>query len=226
MTKPILTILFSLLCLTTHGQNPISPDFQKLWDDFQLEKYIEGKSQIEYKGTPYIEVKDNSCTITLSDNREISGLTIRYNAYKDQMEIKNKGHFYVVPKQKEIPFFKLAGRIFMYSIFVEGNSKKTGYLEILINDRYSIFKQHGKLLIEAKQPKPYQDAKPPQFKDEKSTYYFAIDNELPVKINSFKSIAERLPVHSDVISSYVKRNKLKFRRQEDVENLINYLNSL
>jgi len=221
-----LLILFVFISLTAFCQAPISPEFQELWDDFHFYKSKEGTSEITYKGSPFFEVEDNSCALTLLSNQEISGLTIRYNIYKDQMEIKKDDQYYVISKQKALPHIKLGSKHFFYTIYNDGNFKKTGYLEFLTGGVCTLFRQHGKVLIAAKQPKPFQEATPPTFRDKASVYYISIDNAYPTRVKNFKEIISLLSPHSDAMTAYIKSNKLKFKKQEDLEKVIEFYNSL
>jgi len=142
MKKYLIPLL--LLVSTAHSfcQTPISPEFDKLWEDYKFVKFVDGDhltQEQNYKGTPYVEVDEKACTLFLQNEQIIENLTIRYNIYKDQMELMRKGIYYVIPRQKEFAAFQLAEHYFKYSTFSENNQILTGNLEVLSEGKCTLY---------------------------------------------------------------------------------------
>jgi len=57
-------------------------------------------------------------------------------------------------------------------------------------------------------------------------YFIGVQEKIPMKIKNDKDFIKLLPQHQDEISLYIKKNKLKFRKQEDLVKVVEYYNSL
>ena len=73
----------------------------------------------------------------------------------------------------------------------------------------------------------YDKDKPAEFKNNNDTHFVSINGayayELPSKK---KSIAKLFPKHSKDVLNFIKKNKIKTSREEDMMKLINYINTL
>jgi len=222
----LLLILFSTI---TIGQEPISPEMKKLWDDFKFSKFVNGEHlniEPNYKGSPYKEFDEKKCTPILLNEQKIEGLTIRYNIYQDQMELKREGVYYVIPRQREFAAFQLAEHYFKYLIFSENNQINRGNLEVLAEGKCTLYKRFNIFLASPQAPKPYQDAKPAEFKRKAANYFVGVHEKIPIKIKNNKDFIELLPEHQDKISHFIKKNKIKIREEDDFIKLVEYYNSL
>jgi len=224
----ILLLLF-ISTIYSLSQRPISPEFDKLWEDFRFEKFAEGEhlnNNQNYKGSPYLDFDENSCALILLNAQKIEGLTIRYNIYHDQMELKREGIYYVIPRQKELAAFQLAGHHFKYLIFSDKNQITTGNLEVLTEGKCTLYKQFHVFLADAQPAKPYQEPKPAEFKSKASTYFIGVEEKTPIKIKNGKDLLGLLPDHHDEMALFIKTNKLTFRQEDDFIKAIAYYNSL
>lgn len=222
---------FFLIILTSQAlcQTPISYEFDKLWEEFRFVKFVNGEyltNESNYKGTPYMEVDDKSCTLVLENSQSLKGLTIRYNIYNDQMEIEREGIYYIIPKQKEFSSFKLDNHLFKYLIYTDNGATTTGNLEVLIEGTCSLYRKYRITLLDPQPARPYHDPKPATFKSKAPEFFFAVGDDQIVKLTSSKDFIELLPEHQDKIAQFIKKNKLKFRKQEDIVKVVEYFNSL
>jgi len=229
MKTSLFTLLFLLITTITMAQNDISCEFGHLWQEYKFKEYKDAITQgtkVSYDGTPYLECKTNSCTLILNNHKKIDSLTIRYNIYQDQMEIERKGTYYVIPRQKEFAAFLLEEQLFRYLTFKDDGKLQTGNLEVLVEGKCSLYRRYCISLKEAQAPKPYQDPKPASFKNTSPEFFLNFGIDHAVKVTSTKEFISALPTQKDEVSLYIKKNKLKLRKQEDLEKVVEFYNSL
>ena len=229
MKTSLFTFLFLIIATISMAQTAILNEFDDLWRNYKFVEFKDAIAQgtkVSYDGTPYLEFKTNSSTLILNNDQTIDSLTIRYNIYHDQMEIERGGIYYVIPRQKELSSFQLADHLFKYMIFSENNTVKTGNLEVLSAGKCSLFKQHHIFLAPAQGQRPYQDPKLAKFKSKTPVFFVGVDEKIPIRMDNIKDFIALLPDHQDNVTKYIKKNKIKFRKQEDIIQVTEYYNSL
>lgn len=160
----------------------------------------------------------------------------RYNAYFDEMEIKkeekepgwvNKDHH-----QNNVV---LAEDGTAYKILdAKGNTETSelGYYQLLVHSNYvSLYKKKTKILAVGVDAGPYMIPPPKvitEFQEIKTEYYIEFNNSgIAQKLPSTRGrIAKIFRKNKDLIRDYIKENKLKVTRDEDMVKIFVYVNSL
>ncbi len=223
-----LSLIFCLLSLTgISAQDYLaSPEFNQFWHNLENIKRMEGEEAITYKGSPYL-FESQEAYLTLEDGREIKPLILRYNVHDDVMEVKKDEQYYTIPKQKEFPSFTLAGHVFDLKVYQVLNKKQLGYFETLVTDSIcSMYLKHTVFLQEAEDPKPFQEAKPAEFKNQAPEIYLSFNEEVLQLVKNKNDFIELIPEHQKAIEKYMKKNKTRFRKAESVAKLVEYYNTL
>ncbi|MCT4646531.1 MAG: hypothetical protein N4A74_16195 [Carboxylicivirga sp.] len=220
-------IMILFVCINTQAQEYFAtPEFRKFWQNLDHLKSLESDDAVNYKGSPYI-YESEKASLSLSNNEQIKGLTLRYNIYNDRMEIKKDQQFYNVPREAFIKSILLDGHLFKLIIYRSGNKKKTTYCEVMVEDSLcSLYLKHKIILKQAEDPKPYQDAKPPEFKRVNPLLYISIHQKPAVLVASKNDFIDLMPNHKAEIARYIKKNKVKFKKPDSVKQLVEYYNSL
>lgn len=153
---------------------------------------------------------------------------VRYNMVKEEMEVRIEENIYQV-LQDEImveidnSFF----RKFTYK--GEDNIRSIGYFEVFNkeeNQPITLLKKHYK---EAQTDlRSQQRGLPPKYV-EKSAFYLKVEKVNPAvlinrKLKNFLPLLA--PEYRNEIESFVKKNKFKLRKQEDLITIVDHYNSL
>ncbi|WP_439183065.1 hypothetical protein [Carboxylicivirga taeanensis] len=203
-----------------------SHELSQFWSDLQTIKMLEGPDAISYKGTPYI-YESSQAHIVLTNGQVIQPLTMRYNVHSDVMEVEKEGVFYTVPKEKHFPVISLNDHQFRLEVYQVASKRQLGYFEVLVQDSAcSLFLKHSVLLTAAEEPKPYQDAKPAEFKKQEPNIYLSSNGGALYQVRNLKDVVELLGTHQQALETYAKKHKIKFRKIEDVKELVEYFNTL
>ena len=203
-----------------------SPEFNKFWQNLDHLRMINETEAKTYKGSPYLFENDQSA-VTLKNGQTIDKLTLRYNVYNDEMEIKKGEQYYTIPKEKLFPKIKLGDHAFELRIYKVLSKKQLGYFEVLVSDSVcSLFVRHNVFLSQAQEPKPYQEAKPAEFKSKMPDTYIAVNGEVLMQVKGKNEFLELMPDHTKALTAFIKTNKIKFKKPESVKKLVEYYNSL
>jgi len=218
--------LFISIFTSTLVSAQIEQDYS-LFENLRLSGAGDIKKGITYEGTPFLTGQKNGCKLILEDKTEYDNVSLRYNIYDDELEFEKKEQFYKVPKDKLFAEFYIDDHHFRYFWNFKDKKYKPGYLEILVKkDKIYLLKKHHVDLIEATKEEPYKEAKPAQFIPRKPLYFIGFNNEPLKEFKSEKELYELIPEHSIMLKEHIKKNKLKFRNEEDIVSTIVYLNSI
>lgn len=168
------------------------------------------------------------------DNFLIKDKQFRYNIKNKQLEIKNGKHvigiasFYV--KRLEYINKLNQNRVFVDAEdYSQNNVPFRGFFELLVEDEYQLIKKIT--LVEEKFEDNYVAAldvgsKTNEIK-RKEKFYISDENKEVFEVkNKKKANLGIFGDKSEDIGSYMKENKLKFSREEDLVKIVKYYNDL
>jgi hypothetical protein len=193
--------------------------------------YTFDRSDKTIQGTPYI-IDDFSPARVSADSEKIYNL--RYNAVSDQMEVEtDKNTIQAINKNIDgvkITFLKDEKTYQSINYINEDGIAERGYFIHVngVNSKIKLLAKETKKFIERRPAKSsYQDTKPAEFKRLDDVYYIIIKNNtaqlLPEKK---KDLLKLFPENSDKIEDFIKSNRIKMSKQEDLLELMSYINIL
>ena len=105
MKRLLLPTLISCFTLLVNAQTGSIPDYDTFWTELQSSKVKALNEKESYQGSPYLfEIEGKAC-ILKGDSPVIDGLTMRYNAYKDQVNLKKTNSTLSFLKRTYFPVF-------------------------------------------------------------------------------------------------------------------------
>ena len=182
-------------------------------------------------GSPYVNEDYQQVKINGVENKIYSG---RYNAYINEMEIlvaagRDPIALDISNNDYEV-FFINENKL--YKTFNFENNRgvtKRGFLVVMSEEndvmllKEEIIKYYDKVAASSS----YDQDKPAKFRREDDNYYIKLKSGRVVNLpTKDKDIAKAFPEHSKEIMAFVKKNKLKTKKEEDLIKVANYIGSL
>lgn len=175
----------------------------------------------DIKGSAYL-LKDFKAAKT-SDKYEI--ILARYNAYTDEVEFKKDNNIYVLPKKNDfaqLSFISSTDRL----ILITDNNEFDGYYFKLAGKEKILLKKEKVVFIDvATSSNSYESDKPAKFQSQKPSYYLKTDKGI-FKISTSEHIISLFPEKKQNLSNFIKGKKIKINNENDLIELVNYLNSI
>jgi len=178
---------------------------------------------VEYNnisGSAYLN--PNFTESTISGYKSIQA---RYNAFEDQIEYEDvEKKLMILPKEDrykkiEIAFPKQTIKLLSLE------NEPTGYYFELLEGKYSIYKKIKINFIDEKPvSSPYGTENQASFSAPVLTYFIISDNKVISKFQNQKDF-QNFAKTDKALQTFVKENKIKFNRDNDVIKLVTYLNS-
>ena len=232
LTFIILLVLFTFKMNYAQEQgniNGINKDIQTNVPASSL--YSFDLSDKSIKGSVYIQKSFMPAKLSLSDNKIYN---LKYNAYSDEIEIENEGGK-PGALNKNIDdlliVFTLGNKTYEAIDYVDEEGKTSRGYFVHVNNANSKHQLLIKETIQFLDRKPaknsYDKTKPAQFKRLEDQYYISNGSkavvEFPKKKKDFPKVFP--DKHKDILS-FMKKNKIKTSKEEDLVELINYINTL
>jgi hypothetical protein len=188
-------------------------------------KNINSKKAYEYQdieGSPYLNSEFMDGVLYLKDSTAVK-LPLRYNIYTDEMEYQLKGSNYSVGNPQSLNKILLGESVFVYLPFIQ----KGGYFEL--------FELGNCFLVQKKMLKfnPAESAKPivgvaipAKFIRERDIFYMVVNHSQAFKIVNMKAVINALQDQKLKIENFIKQEKIKNTKKENLIKIVKYYNSL
>lgn len=172
---------------------------------------------IQYKKYAFKDYK--ACYV--DDNKERAFL--RYNIFDDQMEFVKDGNIYYLVKD-EGRYVRFADNT-NYKVYNLNGEK--GFFLVHSDGKNALVAKQGVRFVEAKKAQSgYEADKPADYKRRKDVLYFDLEGKglvkVPTKKKEFFSV---FGSNSTEVKSFMKKNKVGYKKEKDLKKILNFLNS-
>jgi hypothetical protein len=184
------------------------------------------------EGTPYVNKEYLPAKISAAKGNTFM---VRYNAMRDEFEVKGLNNtayslnryrrdiiVEIVPLNKKYQVFgymdENQNENFGYFVFISDSDKETVILK----------KERITFIGEKTAVTSYDTPRSARYKRWNDKFFIKIgDTKLVKELPGGKrAIAKMFPEHKDVVFNYMKANRIKTSREEDLIQLMNYINTL
>lgn len=180
-----------------------------------------------FEGSPYLDGNEFSKGYMVKDGKSIPNIDLRYNAYKDNIEIRiSEDKIYATNPNNENDFI-IKGRLFTRVNYVNNDQPTEGYMECLsCTGEVRLYKRHYKKFEEAKQARTgYDKSTPPRFISREDYYLMLPGMENAEELErSNKKIQDQFGSLSKEMTQLIKQEKLKLNKEEDLIRFIEFYN--
>ncbi len=175
----------------------------------------------EITGSPYLD--KNFSVAKLADNYEKA--PVRYSTLKDEIEFQKDGKTMVLPNEDQFSRVEIISPKTVLVRLDTGDDLK-GYFFELVQGKYSLYKKiKTKFIDVVPATNSYATDRPASFKTLDPVYYIKIgEKEYIKKPKNQKEIIAQIPDKKAAIEEFVKSNKIKFNKEEDLIRLVDFLN--
>lgn len=152
---------------------------------------------------------------------------LRYNIFMDEMEYLEGDKLQVIDNESHLDHVYVNSHIFYYKTYKFRNAFKQGYLEKVVDGPYELYLKY-EVGFEKRQnaQSSYDQPTPDRFVEKSPIWFCSIKNGPIRNFETDKTgLEEIFREDYSKIKQYVKSEKLKLRKQEDMIKLFSYYNS-
>jgi len=203
-----------------------------LMDNYRFKKMSEGGyilndlKMSDIQGTPYLNKEFSSGKIFTPEGTIYENILLRYNAYSDDLEFQKGEDTYNIDPKTIIRRAEFGGTVFGCMKYDYFDKIQNGLFEILTEGKATLLVKYTIKFLEKEKAQAFVDPKPARFEAPKKEYYIAL-SDLPAKlITNKKSLLELFGNRKDEMESYISKNKLSIRADDELTKIIAHFNSL
>lgn len=229
MKKNLFFIVALGLSFSCLSQAIIPKEIRNIGDQVELDNMqsADGSRYVNVKGTPYLTELFVPATVYPDDDL----FFVKYNVVDDEIEVKLSATKIIILdntfKKYTIVFKESNEKLVTLNVVDE---KNPGYfVEIKKTDNISLYKKRTKDFIQAtKATDNYSKDKPARFSNLEEVFYIQLApdgtvQEIPKKRKSFLKLFQN---NQGEIEGYIKKNKIKLNKEDDLVKLFTFIASL
>ena len=224
--KIYFIVLLTISSLMVVGQD----HFPVIWFpnsfpyDYSFDKRYIKETSFDYKdieGSPYLNSEFTTGTFYMKDTLSFK-LPIRYNICADQMEYQSEGVIYVVGSPQSLSRIVLGGSVFIYLPFIG----KGGYFELVESGKCKLVQKMRVDFKPSEGSKPIVGLTKSRFDKYPDVFYLVLNQNQSFRIGNMNSVMNALSDQKTKIETFVKREKIKNTKKENLIKIAKYYNSL
>ncbi len=223
--------VFILLTLTAMGlqaQNIVNMPLQDFYNEFKTLHYrdnLADKSDIA--GSPYETENFVKGEIVTTHKIRYSGIPLQLNLYTNEMEFKMEdGTVLCIGVPETVEYVLIGNDKYIYCPYSFGSKITKGYFKMLAEGKVWLLQKKNVMLKAAEEAKPYQEAIPASFVKAADDFFIRVLPGEAKRITNKKDLAEVIGNYPPEMDSFIKKNKIRFNKAEDLRELMEYYFSL
>jgi hypothetical protein len=206
------------------GQRPQIITFQNPYPSpLPFEKRYLNENYHDYDnidGSPYLNNEFVNGIFYVKDTVAIK-LPIRYNIYSDHMEYKSEGAVYYVDSPQSLSRIVLGESVFVYLPFIG----KGGYYEMLETGKCRLV-QKRRVEFKHSETKPIEGLIKSRFESNTDLFYLVNNQNQAFRIENMNSVLKALPDQKTKIEAFIKQEKIRNTKKENLIKIIKYYDSM
>jgi hypothetical protein len=215
---------YLLLILTICISLKVFCQVEHFYDAYHFNNIQKGKKAELYKnieGSPYLNDSFVVATIYLKDST-VYQIPTRYNLYSNKMQYMMDSVVYDIENPEAINKIELKKMEFVYLQIM----KKPSFYEIVVSGKAFLIQKRAIKFEPEESPAPYTTPKPDRFENEKDDFFISVNNSEYFEVINLKTVLKVLQDQKSKLETFIKQEKIKNSKKENLIKLINYYNSL
>ncbi len=231
-TKKLFAVLF--LFFVGLGISNAQVDYQisSALDFYRQKELTTGdfNKQLEesdIKGSPYLNRSFEEASIFTTSKVQFKAVPLRYNIYTDMVEFETPEKTVAALAAPEIvEKIEFKDYTLEYIPYMSLSKMKRGFFQILESGKIRLYLKPVIQFEPPQEPGAYAEAKPAEFNRKTDDFYIRVGLEAAELVGNKKELVLLFPDHQKEIESFIKTNKTKSKKAEDLIELVKYYNSL
>lgn len=231
MKKLLLLLIIVVLPLkAVFAQSTYRVQYETQAGVFSVEVVNPEERIIAINGSPYLNEVETftSGSFIADDTILVKDVLLRFNAYSQQFEIKDNNEIKALQANERIKSVNLNNRYFINHLYFNGKFFEKGFMEVIYEGEISIYKKNVCQIKEG-----YYNAtvsaghKNDSFSHEEEYYIKTESDQNPKKFFLGKSaFLKELGDKKESVKSYMKKNKLSPKKDDELMEILKYYESI
>jgi hypothetical protein len=188
-----------------------------------LNKTLSGN---DIEGSPYLANEFINGNVYTTSGTKYVDVPLRYNIYNDNIEFDTGNGVQALAAPEIVDRVEFGGFTMVYVPYSITKKIRRGFFILEEEGKASLLIKPEVAFVKATKPGAYKEAEPAKFDKRPDSYYIRVGMAEAKIISGKNDIVEIFPDNRDKIEAFIKKNKIKYRKAEDLKQLVQYYNSL
>jgi hypothetical protein len=203
-----------------------------LMDKFRFTKITDGTYSrndlklSDIQGSPYLDEEFLSGKITTREGTVYTDLPLRYNGFTDDLEFQKGEDSYNIDPKVIVKRAEFGSSVLGCLEYYDGSKIKNGFFEILTEGKAILLVRYTVKFIEKEAVKAFAEPRPARFDEPVKDYYMSVEGAPAKLITNKKGLLELFGSKKDEMESYISKNKLSVKKDDDLIKIVVNFNSL
>jgi len=229
-TSYLIIVSLVVLSWNVNAQNEL--DDKPFLDNYRFTRIIDGTvfgrnlKIADIQGTPYLDVKFYVGKIMTSDGSIYGNISLRYNAYTDDLEFSAGKDRYNIEPKSLIKRAEFGGSTFSFRSYDLKGTTQNGFLKILTEGNATLLVRFTIKFLNQEEAKPFMDPKPDRFGDVHKDYFLAI-GETPAKpVSNKKLLLQMFGEKKGEMESFISKSRCSLKDEACLMMIVGHFNGL
>ncbi|MFT5886109.1 MAG: hypothetical protein ACI9IP_002573 [Arcticibacterium sp.] len=178
------------------------------------------------KGSVYLDDAFSEAVI-ITERGAFNPKKMRYNIYQDAMEFEMGGKLLLMDASRLIKSISYGVQVFVAADYPYKTQTVRGYLQQVYLGKYALYAKKNISYRSAVPPKALEaHAKSAEYLRSSDSYFLKVPDQKLVKVSSIKNILRLLPEKTDILKTYIKKEKLSNKDLKDMVRILAFADSL
>jgi len=232
MKKYILTTIL-LITVTGISFSQSNYQIQQSLDFFRINKmqsndWMTMLSENDIDGSPFLNDEFINGTVFTTSKTQYVDMPLRYNIYNNQLEFKTPDDEVQAMDTPEIIEKAEFGDYKMVYIPYSNVKRifRGFFISIEEDEKASLYVKPEVTFKKAEEPGAYKEAEPAKFVRKPDVYFIRFGEDAAQRISNKKDLLNVFPNRKAEVSTFIKKNKVKYNKVDKLKSLIEYYNTL
>ncbi len=228
MSRYLLSLVLFLNGAMLKAQNVESSSLREFFEQVNTTKLSGGLNvETNIEGSPYNNPDFLPGQLVTTSQEHYDSILLNYNIYTNQVEFMNdKGERLGIEIPELIDHLVIGEEKFIFCPYTVGGKIHKGFLTVLEEGPALLLQKKNIMLKSAEPPQGYKAAEPARFVRTKDDFFLRV---FPAEAKKISNSADFLSALSHVppeLDQYLRENKIRFGRKEDLMKLVATYNQI
>ena len=185
------------------------------------------KVRSDVEGSEYLDENFLNGEILTMNSEHFKDIPMRYNVYLDNVEVRlPNGTICNLSEPDKIFQILVNKQVIVYTEYLSPEGKKSGFLFVLYDGASKLYRRYYKTFNEGRPTNGITPEIPPKIADKPLEYYIRAKDGTTSFCNSKKDLLSVMSNAISEIEDYLKKEKLRLNREDDLIKVVSYYDTL
>jgi hypothetical protein len=224
-----LTATMLILFVSLFSEAQTINSLSEFYRQFQAARYQQGLNNPEFPilGSPHEKDEFIEGTVATRSDVRYENVPLRFNIHENAVEfMTDEGNIFFLEAPEVVDYVQIGEDKYVYVPYSFGNRMLRGFFRVAIEGHATLLVRQLVNLKAPEPPAPYKDAQPARFIRLVDEYYLRVGTAEAQKISNRKELLQMMKDNGTAVDDFLKKNKTRFNRLEDLIKVTEYFNSL